>query len=957
MDFLQSVAHYFLQHEESHDWSKTHFIFPSHRAGLFFRDALRKELGNRIIFGLNVSTISDFVSTRANLVVADRLTLIFELYSVYKDIFANVKGANTEFEFFFSWAPTFISDFSDVDKYMVDARQIFTNACNYENLGDDLSHLSENQRKAIEQFWNVFFEKKDDDSGESYRQRFTATYEHLFELYETYRNRLRLKGMAYDGMIYREVAEAFSDRTFETDGDMFVFVGFNAVSESEHIIMKRLMDAGCAKFFWDYTPEMLEQIEENDEHGAGRFMRKLIVDFPAPRDYTIPHLAEEQTLTQTAFAYAQSQVSGIKDFIEKYYSNTSAERTAIVLSDENMLLPVVSSLPEQVEHANITMGYPLKQTQLYGLIDLLARLQSPSSATGSTFYGRHVLAILQHACVASPESQKLVEEIIKRKSIRIKETDLHTAPILKAIFHKVEVAQVPEYLRTIFELIYERYGGDNGDELLRECSFEMLKVVSRFKEFMKTAADQIADIKLVFRIFGMLARTQTVDFKGEPLGGLQIMGILETRALDFDNIVLLDVNEGILPKANNTNSFIPLILRRGFGMPTYAFHDSMIAYYFFRLISRAKHVDFLYSTAGGDDKVKSISRFLLQLKYQYQRPIAQRVATHTLNIYPENTRTITKTPAMLQKLHERLSGNHKLSPTTLTNYLACPATLYYSKVVGLADADELVEDIDNRTFGNIFHAVMERLFNSGNNGRGFLLSKENKEAIAKSDQAIHTLLCQAYNKEFGLDIHSKDDLDGQNYLTYDVLFGFIKKAVEVMPTDSLVIHCELKTNVPYHVKDGIDINLGGTVDCIYKDPAGNMCVLDYKTGKVEDKLYKFSSVDNLFKDDELKPLTQTLYYSYVLKQMGIANDFYPRIMKVQYLNTNSFTMAVKVSSKEAGSADLSYSMVANPFEERLHQTIEEMFDIDTPFEPNTETNHCKYCDFSMLCKYSTRELN
>ncbi len=961
MDFLESVASYYLEHESSDDWSRIKFVFPSHRAGVFFRNSLRDRLGDRVIFGVNALTINDLFEQKAKLIVADRLTLIFELYAVYKDVFGSVEGVNTDFEFFFSWAQVFISDFSDVDKYMIDARQIFSNTFNYEELGDDYSHLSENQRKAIEQFWRVALEEKEDGSGEFYRKRFTTTYEHLYELYETFRNRLRLKGLAYDGMIYREVAESYSNLDFGDDDERYVFVGFNAVSTSERIVMKRLSDAGKAQFFWDYTPQMLERIDDDDDHGAGRFIRSLIVDFPMPKDYSLPKAAENQALVATAFAYQQGQIVGVADFLKRHYSDNSAERTAIVLADENMLLPVISALPTDVSRVNVTMGYPLRQTQLFGLIDLLARLQSPNSLSGTTFYGRYVLQILQHACVFSPESKDLVNDIVRKRSIRVAAADLQKNPLLTAIFQPIHIEQIASYERTIFELLYEKYAEEN--ELLRECSFEVLKVVNRFDEFMKSSTVEITDIGLAFRIFIDLVKTQTVDFLGVPLAGLQVMGILETRALDFDNIVILDVNEGILPKDSSNKSFIPHVIRRSFGMPTYAFHDSMIAYYFFRLISRAKHVDFLYSTAGGDDKAKGQSRFILQMKYQYRLPLVQRTATHDIKSFEAKPRSIVKTPEMLDALVARFSGKNVLSPSTLTNYMTCPATLFYHKVLGLSDADDLVENIDGRIFGNIFHGTMEKLLTPTNGAKEFFLSKENKEALKKDSATISALLCMEFEKEFGGKISSKDDLDGQNYLFFDTLFDFVKKAIDAIPDDSTILERELHTCIPFSVSADIEINIGGIIDCVYKDPSGKICVLDYKTGKVEKEVFGPDSFEKVFSDPHKhKELIQTLLYCYILSRMDYADDFYPRILNLQRLYRDDFSMTIscdKLCSKEEIAAptdgEMCYSVVKEGFEQRLFERIKGIFDLERPFEANYQAGDhgtCAYCDFKTLCTQS-----
>lgn len=980
MDFLESVASYHLQHYPQSDWSALRFVFPSHRAGRFFRSSLRKQLGSRTIFGLKVQTISELISAKAEMIVPDHLTLIFELYDVYCKVYGKQKDSFEVFEFFFSWAPVFIADFSDVDKYLIDAEQLFRNVSEAHQLSDDYSHLTPGQQQAIFDFWGIALgtsANPDSVLADDYKHRFNATFEHLYEFYTQFREHLSAKKMAYDGMLYRTVAEQYANINFDDEGLHYVFVGFNALTAAEQQIFRTLRNAHKASFFWDYSPDILQRIDPADDLGAGRFLHQLLVDFPAPKDYTLPLPQQRANFKITAFAYSQSQVFGVGEFLKQHYTDESPERTAIVLANENMLLPVLGGLPPSINKVNVTMGYPLRQSQVYGLVDLLARLQISLPAKPKNFAARHVQPILQHACVISPLADNIVQQMVKTNSSRVDATMLTAVPaqgetpdsqLLAAIFRKVEVAEVPDYLRQIFTLIYQRYA--EGNQLLRECTYKLLSVINIFGEFVGRNEVEISSMSFVFSLFDSIARTQSVDFRGLPLEGLQIMGFMETRALDFDNIVALDLNEGVFPKSGMQNSFIPHMLRSGFGLPTYAFRDSIFAYYFFRLMTRARNVELFYTTSGGDE-AKGISRFLLQLIYQFKLPVVRRVATHTLNISTENQVIVKKTPEMLQLLYQRFSTPERpLSPSTFIRYLECQLTLYYSKVLGLSDQDEVVEEVDNRIFGNIFHSVMENLYK-----KYPLLSAENKKAITANKALVDSLLCQAFEHEFNREVKSIDDLESRNYLIYNVIKDYVFRAVQAEPTDLNVLECEKKAVTAFELPDGKVIYLGGIIDRIHREADGSLCILDYKTGKVDDKNYKYTDISNLFGSAKevksQKALLQTLIYAYILRKLSaltshsdyqlnrpFADDIHFRILTLMKVSSHDYSSVVKSKTKDSKEeTELTYNQIENEFAAALQTHINNLFSPEEPhdtFAPTTDPKMCEYCDFRLLCHFSKR---
>lgn len=945
MDFLESVAQYYVERKSEADWTDLCFVFPSHRAGVFFKNALRRQIGERIIYGLRIATIDELIGRNDTLQQADKLTLCFELYNTYCDVFRDAEGANFDFDTFYSWAPMFLGDFDDVDKYLVDARQIFSNLAELEKIGDDLSYLTENQRQAIQQFWNVTFEPKADNSGEFYRRRFIATYEQMYELYETFRNRLRLKGLAYPGMLYRDVAENRTSGNFVVDGSVrYAFIGFNALTRSEQQIFKRLQKAHIADFFWDYTEAMLRPILDGDEHGAGRFIRQFVKDFPAPRDYELPQNQSVPEFIITNYAYPQGQVAKVADYLTNNYNDSSAERTAVVLTDENMLVSVISALPENVSKVNVTMGYPLKFSQMFGLVELLQRvnrLRNKLTINGETsYYHRDVLAILQHSVVASivgKRAGELVRKIVKNNEIRVTQSELtQDNDFLSLIFKPIENKGVAKYLLDIFDTIYNWY--IDGNEMLRECAYSMVKTINRYGDLVAASDIFIGSTDLEFVMFVSMAKMQTVDFFGLPLAGLQVMGILETRAVDFDKLIILDMNEGIFPKSGTANSFIPYTLRRSFGLPTHEFQDSIFAYYFFRLINRAKHVELLY-TSYTEGERKGISRFLLQLMYELRVDVKRKVAVHNLIVNQLDNQPIPKTPEIMERLRRKFTNESYLSPSSLSTYIECPKRFCLTRILGIIESEEVTEEADSQLIGTIFHSVMENLYQPG------MVMTEGERKLFNNTARIKQLICQGFEEFMQIRNCTEETLSGRNILYFNLILEFVRNVVANEPDGMTFVKAEENFKLSFVVDDKLTLQIGGKIDRQHRLSDGKkLYVTDYKTGSFKYKDNNFKEVSKLFepKDHEkTKHIFQTLFYCMMLKMNGVDEPIYPSVI---WTRSQEASPEIKFNGNP-----FSYNDISQDFEASLRTLFSEIFNPDVPFSPTDDEKNCRYCPVTIIC--------
>ena len=592
MDFLQSVAEYYFQ-KYNGDLSSVRFVFPSHRAGVFFTNQVRSMMDSRPMWGLKIVTINELWAQNTDLRQADNITLLFELYEVYSRVFSDAGQTVKSFDDFMPWGKMFLGDFDDIDKYLVEARQLFINLKEYHDLRDDYGHLSDAQRRAIEEFWGTFSL----DRISEHQQTFLGTWQNMLSFYNEFRNSLRTKHLGYTGMISRDVAQAIAAGKADiscASGERFAFVGFNAVTEAERLLMSYLRKSDRADFFWDYADFMLRGNGFETDHGPGRFIRRNIEAFPAPDGFEQPMAAGLPPITVTELSYSSEQPALTADFLTHNYNAT--ERTAVVLTDESLLLPVLYCLPDNVDKVNVTMGYPLKHSQAYGLLDCLFALQR--QCTDNSFYYKAVLAILKHpsvARIASAQAETVAQKINRERLLSVARHELQTCELLALIFQKVnETNDIHHYLTEIYQYIFKHTPPADETALQREFVFSMLKALNRFGDLMASNSLPDFDILTWFKLFRSVAEQQSVDFVGEPVQGLQVMGILETRALDFDNIAILNMNEGVFPKTSAANSFIPYVLRKGFGLPTIEFQDSIFSYYFFRLISRARNVELMY---------------------------------------------------------------------------------------------------------------------------------------------------------------------------------------------------------------------------------------------------------------------------------------------------------------------------------------------------------------------------
>ena len=686
--FLYQVASLFYE-KWGAEVSRLAFVFPNRRTGLFFQKYL-SEVADIPLFSPTILTINDLFIQLSGKQSADRISMLFTLY----DIYIRQSGSTETFDEFLYWGEMLLNDFDDIDKYMANARMLFSNVTDLREIENDFDFLSDEQIAAIRSFWSSFYPRGDTPN----QQQFLAVWQVLYDLYEEFRATLAAEGKGYEGMIFREVVESMErGESPDLPYEQIVFVGLNALSVSEERFLAQLQKRKIADFYWDYVSDKVT----DPDNKASYFVSRNRKSFPS--SMKLP--PEEKVKTEIEVIGIPSGIGQAKQVCsilnelckEDEMSAEEALRTAVILPDEHLLIPVLNAIPEQIKRINVTMGYPLAGTPVASLMEYILALQKNIRYVDRrpVFYFRDVLPILNHRYISttSPEMvSNLVKDISENNKIYISYDDLNKTPLLSILFTPVTAVETfSDYLINVLQELNKAVEGGklkvesvNSDaeplstfnsqlstinDIEQEFIFHYFATVNRMKEVMREANVKMK-IDTYFRLLKRVTDTITIPFQGEPLSGLQIMGVLETRALDFDRLIILSMNEGIFPLRKAANSFIPYNLRRGFGLPTYEHQDSVWAYHFYRLIYRASHVSLLYDTRSNGLQTGEVSRFVHQLHYHYEEPIQNKLVVYNVSSSKTPALQVAKTEEVMNRLADfRSGGTRAISASAVNTYL------------------------------------------------------------------------------------------------------------------------------------------------------------------------------------------------------------------------------------------------------------------------------------------------
>lgn len=915
------------------------------------------------IFSPAIITINECFFNASARKIADRTAELFRLYRIYKEI----SKTDESFDDFVFWGEMLLSDFNEVDKFHIDASNLFRNVTALKEIDYSKEYFTKEQQEAVVQFWNHFLPSVESKT----KEEFIAIWKVMLPLYEQFRTELLSENTATEGMIFREITELLENNQLPDYflGKNFVFIGFNALNKSEKILFSELMKRDQADFYWDYESEMLR----DPANQASTFFKENSSNFPSKLkiEPTTEQL-KEINFHLISVPSAVGQTKEVHNLLNELYPENAENKdwikTAVVLPEESLLVPLLHSIPERIENVNVTMGYPLKASPVSGLLESIFDLQRRVNSKGH-FYHLLVSSILNHQYISTlcrADVRKIQQEMIKSNAIYVDIAHFRENHILKTIFtHKKSPAEFVQYLLDVLKMLnmaWQDYSKETGKYHM-ECDFlyQYYIAINRMNEVMKTIGEFEMSPDTLIRLIRQLIGGVSIPFEGEPLNGLQVMGVLETRGLDFENLIICSFNEGVYPQKSTSNSFIPNDLRRAFEIPTFEYRDAISAYNFYRLIQRTKNIYFLYDNRVEGMQTGEVSRYFRQLHYHYGVSFNEINVTYEVNSFAKNEIKVDKNEEILSKLREfTIDGERKraLSASSINMYIDCPLRFYFSKVEGIKEQEEVQENVDFGPFGTLFHKSMELIYKQF---VGKAVSKSDLDEVRKDSKQINEAIISAFASEFfkkspeeGFEI----ELDGRKQLIYNVIEKYINRILEIDAARApfRYIQSEAKINVRFPLKNFVnEVNIGGSIDRV-DEKEGKIRVLDYKTGG--DKLI-FSSLDKVFETnykDRPKVVLQTFLYSLLYEMETGRENIVPEVLKVKDIfNAALETKLIFNESKGKHLLVESFSDWKDEFVDKLTGTIEEIFNPDVPFVQCKEEELCKYCEFKTICKREVKE--
>ena len=911
--FLEYVAEDLIS-KYGTDLSRTAVVFPNKRAALFMNDYLARTAG-KPLWSPAYITISDLFRSLSPLQVADSIKLVCELHKS----FAHCTGSTETLDHFYGWGQLLLADFDDIDKNMADADRVFANLRDLHEL-DDISYLSDEQREMIRKFFSNFTDAHDSEL----KERFLRLWSHFADIYRDFNERLQAQQLAYEGALYRQAA---TDESAVFPYERYLFVGFNLLQKVEQTLFRRLAGEGKARFYWDFDHYYMH------DHEAGRYIAQYLSDFPnelpTEADDIYRNFRRDKQLTYISAPTENIQARYIGTWLRGHGRIADGRRTAIVLCDEGLLPTVIHCLPDEVDHVNITTGYPLAQSPIASLLNRLIIMQSSNRRP------RYVRAVQRH-----PYARYLTDEVLFSCDNTGHDQARHILEWLVRLLKQIAVSST-----------------DADDPLYQESLFRAYTLVNRLHG-LATSGDLTVDVATLQRLVNQLVQSTSVPFHGEPAEGIQVMGILETRNLDFDHVLVLSCNEGNMPKGVNDSSFIPHSIRHAYELTTIENKVAIYAYYFHRLLQRAHDVTLLYNSTADDGHTGEMSRFMLQMMVESGLPVSRRSLQAGLTTRQQNRQSMEKTEHVMKLLTDHFAQREGadgplLTPTAINLYMRCPLQFFYRYVSGLKEPDETDEDeIDNRVFGNIFHdaadIIYHRLCQKSNT-----ISRSDLEMLQKTKIDIERAVDEAINRQ----LPPQTPRGGLLLINREVIIHYLHRLLDLDKelTPFTIIGLEQDVVVPMQIACGqqtLTTTIGGRIDrldCI--EQGGRIRVVDYKTGSKPPK--SLPDVEAIFDAANQKNHSdyylQTFVYSSIVRHDARLNPqllpVSPALLFIQHTAGDNYDPTLLLGKQPVTDIE----QVRADFAALLRNQIEEIFNPDIAFNPTSNAKTCSTCPYAMLC--------
>ena len=1007
--FLEYVAEDIIS-KYGTDLSRIAVVFPNKRAALFLNEHLAR-LAGQPVWSPAYITISDLFRQHTDLKTADPIKLICDIHKS----FTKCTGIDETLDHFYGWGQLLLADFDDIDKNMADADSIFCNLKDIHEL-DDISYLDDEQKEMLARFFANF----SDDIDSELKKRFLSLWSHFGDIYHDYNRRLTEQGIGYEGAIYRKVA---SEQTLHLKYDKYLFVGFNLLQKVERVLFSRLMKEGKAKFYWDfdeyYMPSPSHHLNTSpSQHLSGGALVSSaptnlttspsqhlttspsqhlnISDFPNELDNTnrdiYANMRRPKRIRFISSPTENAQARFAANWLLENHRYRAGRKTAIVMCDESILLPIMHSLPPEADKVNITSGFPLAMTPVASLVMLLFDLYTLGLRKKGTAFNPHYLKKL----MAHPYAHHLQEVHLK---------EVHLSQVHQKEVHQEEVHQKSAALLHHIATLIKQVGiatKPEGDPLTQESVFRMFTILNRLAT-LADSGDLPVDNTTLRRLVSQLVGAASIPFHGEPVIGVQIMGVLETRNIDFDHLLLLSCNEGNMPKGVNDSSFIPYTIRKAHGLTTIDNKVAIYSYYFHRLLQRAGDITIAYNNSTDNGHTGEMSRFMLQLLVESGQKINHYCLTAKNHPTPLMPKPIQKDEATLAKL-EAIS---RLSPSALNTYIRCPLAFYYQYIAHIKEPDSDPETIDNRLFGNIFHRAAYLIYKDIT-ARSPLVEKAHIQAYLSNRTLLTNVVDRAFEEEEckttnGLQIINREviieyitkllKIDQQlcpfsilameeeakvyTQLSFTIpsegalVGGYGIPAIPTQPTCSVgtlkggalkggaLVSSAPRTSAPRTSAPTKQYNLtiGGIIDRLdiltdKQTGKPRIRVVDYKTGNQPSSPIK--NIDEIFDPNNIRSkhsnyYLQAILYSLIVsrsKRWNPANHpVSPALLFIKQAPAAHYDPTLHIDKHPISDV----TVYEEEFLTKLKHTLADIYSPDTPFTPTDDRKKCELCPYRMLC--------
>lgn len=927
--FLEFVSEDII-HKWGTDLSRVAVVFPNKRAALFMNEHLAR-YARKPMWSPAYITISDLFRRHSDMQVGDSIKLICDLHKS----FVKCTGLNESLDHFYGWGQLLLTDFDDIDKNMADADRIFCNLKDIHEL-DDISYLDDEQRKMLKRFFANF----SDDHESELKRRFLSLWSHFSDIYHDYNKRLQEQGLGYEGAVYREVA---TKDNIEFKYDRYIFVGFNLLQQVEQKLFARLKKMGKANFYWDFDEYYMPRHKTTSATDAGHYISMYLEHFPNELDTRskeiYANMRQPKHISYISAATENIQARYVSQWLRNDNRYKDGRHTAVVMCDENILLPVMHSLPNEADKVNITSGFPLGMTPVASLISLLFDLYT----TGAMQHSRRYRTQYVDKVLAHPYAQYIADCI----------------PL--SPMGKIDNITLLQQIGTLIKHVGVK-AKDESDALFQESIFRMYTIINRLEQ-LAASGDMDVDVTTLRRLTKQLITTTTIPFHGEPVVGIQIMGVLETRNLDFNHVLLLSCNEGNMPKSVNDSSFIPYSIRKAHGLTTIDNKVAIYSYYFHRLLQRAQDVTIVYNNTTDNGHTGEMSRFMLQLMVDGTHNIKH------LNLLAQNVPTTMCSKAIVkdEKIQQELDQMKNISPSAINVYIRCPLAFFYQYVARIKEPDCEDDTVDNRMFGNIFHKAAQFIYEDVTS-RHATVEKTQLQKYLKDEKMLETVVDRAFNEElFKLSASEAankkraTEYNGLQIINRKVIIEYLQQLLKtdqrLAPFTVLGLEKQVYNDIVFNTEDGAQrkVKIGGIIDRLdmVTDPTTGkptIRVVDYKTGSPIKSVIK--SIDEVFEGNSYKHsdyYLQTFLYSLIINNSSKLNpskyNVSPALLFIKQASADNYDPVLCIDEHKV--TDI--GIYKTEYLKLLKEKLGEIFSKQKPFVPTNDKRTCKMCAFRMIC--------